>query len=1417
MTSRRADRRRTDELEPVEVAEGIWLAAHVYPSDRSASPAAGPAPKRSAGSSVETPAEPPLPDRSPASPVTRSEPEQRSTSPLVSVSTTQPSRSGSLVAAHIEVAPSELDEAGRRSLSRALRPLKRPVPSPVDLVFDEEATAVHAAEQQLWVPELVPAPMRPFDVVLVLDDSPSMRIWRPEVAKFHRLLERQGAFRNVQTTRIDTDQCTVQDLRGLANPRGRVVLLLTDGVGRGWRTGAIQRQLDRLSRSSPVAVVQVLPSDMWSSWSAMVTHPASWRAPMPRRPSHEWRCQRRDDWIPDAEPVRVPVLELSGLWFARWVDLVTDGGADRVELPALDRRGQESAGPPERVSNGDPSRWMQRFRKIATPTAFQLAVLLAAAPLSLETIRTVQSELLPMSTTAHLAEVFLGGLLYPVETDGESRSARVEFDFLPGLRSELLAVGTRAQTAAVLRHVSNRLGSRIRAVKYWRDVLAHPGSAPMPDHSPDSSPFLQVQYPAMVALGGPYATWASHLKSAISANGPLNSSISIGMLEQDGNQAVGDISSEAQPSVGTTETDMLGGSYADREADDMTALEHDNNVATPIQKSAASQSPPAVWGAVPLRNVNFTGRDWLLDELHTRLNRDEATAVLPEALHGLGGIGKSQIAIEFVYRHAQEYDLVWWISSEDVDQIKSAYVDLCVRLGLRSEPGADTAVPAVMEALRTGSPYRRWLLVFDNADDPESVRPYFPQGSGHVLVTSRNARWAGVGSSLAVDVFTRDESKSLLQRRNPDLPDSDADRLAEVLGDLPLAVDQAAAWRAETGMSADDYLELFEDKLAELGDISPPPTDYPLTVAAAWTVSLDRLHERHPAALALLQVCSFFAAEPIARKLFTGVRNLQLPPEVAKALATPVQLSAAIREINRYSLAKIDHRRDTIQLHRLVQKVLRSQMGADQQHEMQGVAQQLLANGDPELPEDINEWPRYQEMLPHVRACRVVESDDPWVRQFAINMANFLFAWGDPERARRLASDMAREWSVRLGADHLDTLIAERWHGRALRALGRYDESTQIAKATLKQLSDTLGDDHEETLRTAYGVASDLRAKGEFDQARAINKDSYERAFRAFGQDDPETLRAANNYALSLRLTGDLQAARDLDGDTYQRRIIVLGDDHRFTLLSMDNLSVDQRECGEYVEACRIQEATVRRFQEIVGSHRSLTLAAMKNLAVAKRKAGDHEEARVLSEEAYRQLKDRYGERHPDTMSAAMNYSVALRQVGQLKEARKLGEQVWSLYKDTMGEHHPFSLAGATNLAVALRLLNQLDEARKLDEDALPRFESALGPEHFFTLVCATNLASDLHAARDYQAAYDLDVVSRERSARTLGDDHPSTLAVDLNLVLDLRGLGNHARADELQRDTVARFKKKLGPTHPATISALNAVRADCDIDPMQI
>lgn len=1390
MNDAAARRLSTESLSAEEISDAVWLAARMAAAE----------PHTPDGSVPQSP--PPAPDppeHSPPPPVPWSteEPPPLTSAPVFTPSIRLASLTRELPPPASESTPRERSVLPDlpRGLSKALRSLNKLVASLHNRELDEEATAIAAAESGVWLPVDRPSHGHPFEVVLVVDRGASMRIWERTANAFRKLLERQGAFTDVRTVSVDTDQPTIRSVETapgtscppahLADPTGkRIVLVLTDGVGTAWRNGSMFTLMSLWARTCHVALIHLLPAERWS-WTGIRVEPRTLRG------------------MPPTGTTAIPVLALQPRFLRRWAEFVS--GARGVRLPVL-----VPPPPDENTEASEPSdltadERLRRFRATATPHAMRLAGLLAAAPLTMPIIQAVHGTFLPRSHRWNLAEVLLGGLVHRIRPQDGNRSL-VEYDFRPGLRRSLLATVTRAETAHVQRVVEDVLGPEEPAAANLRRVLKDPDRTALPAVTSRNALLLAVQRDVLGALSGPYARRANRLSEALMGHGRAR-----------GNPGGAD--------HGPASLDD-GGKVTSRSADSSKPIQPPG-MTSPVTITSPGPGTdvrrpdrqPPVWGGVPLRNVNFIGRKDLLDSLHSELSKSTATAVLPGALHGMGGIGKSQIAVEFVYRHAADYDLIWWIPSENPSEIQASLVKLAQRLKLPVEQSVDTAVPAVLETLSVGEPYRRWLLVFDNADRPEDVREFWPRrGEGHILVTSRNSQWEEVSRIVRVDVFQRAESRELLQRRNVDLADEDADRLATVLGDLPLAVEQAAAWRAETGMTVDEYLQLFEDKRTELLQ-TRAPADYDVAVEAAWNVSLDRLREENPGALELLEVCAFFSPEPISRAIFSGVRNIPASEALEQTLADPIELGRAVREINRYSLAKIDHRSDTLQLHRLVQMVLRNKLSPDDQERVRHTAHLLLANRDPKMPDAVENWPRYAELLPHIRAVDARNCTDRWVRRMAINAVNYQFAFGDPSGGLELAREYALFWSEKLGEKHPDTLVVSRWWGRMLRALGRFEEGRAVAKRTLQLMRETMGDTHEETLLTMHGVASDLRAKGDFHEAREMNEFAYRAAVKRFGENDPDTLASANNYALSLRLVGDYTAARDLDEETAQRKKIVLGEDHRHTLLTLDNWSVDLRETGDYLRARAEQDDTVRRMRSQLGDRHPMTLSAIKNLAIAYRKAGEHlnKKALNLAVEATDGLITKYGESHPDAMSAAMDLSIEHRQDGNLVEARRIGEHVMSLYERTWGVKHPFSTAAATNLAVTLRLQGSISLARELNERAAADMRESLGENHPFTLVCATNLASDLAASGDHEAAYSLDQDTFERSVRVLGPDHPSSLALMVNQALDLRGLGRVDEANDMQLKAVERLRLVLGPTHPATNDAQFNHRANCDIDPMQI
>ncbi|MFB9682887.1 FxSxx-COOH system tetratricopeptide repeat protein [Amycolatopsis plumensis] len=1344
-------------------------------------------------------------------------------------------------------------------LLRALRPIKRKVPSnrPDDVELDEPATAERAAETREW--QLVTRPRRSrwLDLTLVIDATPSMALWRPTVTRLVALIQSSGVFRSVQQRRLDTAKAGRSEDGTTAGPvlhggtpdsparrpseildqsKRRLVLVLTDGFGDAWRSDLVSPVLAEWAREMPVAILHLLPERMWDR-DGPELHRSELTVHKPLEPNGGYRLKLTDEWVDPPRyaelaenAIPIPVLELSPRWLHWWSAMIAKGGRDLAARVYLAR---EKPVPPREEEWPDPVippayERVKLFRSIASPPAYRLATLLAAVPVDVGTARHLQKKLVPGSEPAHLAEVFTSGLLQQPRSGIAWDVARWEIPMQ--VRAHLLSGARRSETAEAIEAAYRHSGDNDPGLARLREAVAEPDSTVDPETTVVGAGEVDLQRVVMSAMSGPYASRAARLAGQVGAEVDVTRATS-SIVDPSRIEPVSETmapASERAPSTSNPpeavpqDVDPPGGEANQRTVQALVGVEETER----HPRRPADEAPP-VWGMIPPRNSNFTGRGELLDQLAKRLEAG-TTAVLPAALHGMGGIGKTQMAVEYIYRHLPDYDIVWWIQATQPTQIRKSLTELAQRLKLPNSDEAITAVPAVREALRRGRPHDRWLLVFDSAEDPDTVRAFFPQGGkGHILVTSRNPDWAGIARPLEVAVFRRAESKQLLGRRGPVLDDADADRISSKLGDLPLAVEQAAAWLAETGMSATQYLELFDSKVAELLDTAAP-RDYELSVAAAWNVSFDELKTRSPAAHQLLQVCAFFAPEPIARSLFSGVRGVSVAPDLDAALRDPIRLARAVRDINRYGLAKIDHRADTLLLHRLVQLVLRNRMDERHSIEIRHGAHQLLANLDPNDPASPRHWPRYQEILPHIYEADLARCNDPWVRQLVVNLLRFLYHWGDHQGALALAEHAVTVWeqdrrerAARNEPLSEDQLLRELEASERLAfyqwVVGRYTDAADTIDRTLASYNETLGSDREETLNAQVTNALILKANGKFADARRLNEEVLTKASNLFGPEEPITLNAAHDCVVSRLLTGDYQAARALAEQTYERRIQVFGYDNDATLSTQVLLVIARRELGDYPWARVEQEHITKRALSFYGRESVGTLRRQYHHSVACRKDGDHKQALALSAEALRLFRIRYGNTHPSTMACALGQSIDLRHAREFAEARRLGEEVFDLYRESVGENHPHTLSAAVDLAVTMRLSGDPTSARKLDVKALGKLREALGEDHPHTIVCGINVASDLFALDRIEEAAEIDADLVERATRVLGPEHPTSLAVRLNRSLDLRALGRTEEADELFEAVKSGYRQTLGSAHPGTRAAAVGIRADCDIDPMPL
>jgi hypothetical protein len=827
---------------------------------------------------------------------------------------------------------------------------------------------------------------------------------------------------------------------------------------------------------------------------------------------------------------------------------------------------------------------------------------------------------------------------------------------------------------------------------------------------------------------------------------------------------------------------------------------------------------PAVWGNVPQRNKNFTGRQGILEKLREGVS-STVTAVLPHALQGMGGVGKTAVAVEYAHRYRSEYDLVWWIPADQPALVRSSLAALAGPLGLppATASGIEAAANAVLDALRTGTPYSRWLLIFDNADQPEDINDIIPRDSGHVLITSRNHRWQSVVETVAVDVFSRSESTAFLDKRVPGrLSDPEASRLAAELGDLPLALDQAGALQAETGMSVDEYLELLKAHAADIMAEGGSP-EYPQSMTAAWRLSVATIRKILPEAIELLRCCAFFGPEPIPRDLFRRVPQAA-PTSLTGLLNDPILLARAIRELGRFALIRIDGR--TIIVHRLIQALLREELGPAEQDRYRHEVHLILAAGAPANPDDTRLWPRFAELvahassevtdLPHCPASRP--------RDLAVHIVRYLGRSGDHQSARTIAEAFLRQWIPDSGTDDPQVLAMERHLGDALRELGLYAESYDVTDGTLARAREALGERDPITLALTNSFAADLRARGDFAGARALDEQSLALHESVLGAEDPQTLRVMNNLALDHGLTADYERARELHERTYLLQSEArTGVSVSEVLSSWNGLARAVRLCGFFAEATDVGEDAYDYGREQLGPEHYLTLRAAKDLSIAvRRRRSDDDYALSLSQEVFdlcsRLLPDR-----PDTLAAAIGLINVQRVQGRPEKVVTLAEETVTQYAQIYGADHPYTYGCVGGLALLRRVTGDAEAARELDQRALEGLDARLTRNHDYSLTVAMHLASDLAALGDITAARELGEQTLERLRRVMGEDYNLTLACAVNLVADLGDDGLGERAEALREDTERRYGQALGHDYPDASALSDGRRLNFDFDPPPI
>jgi tetratricopeptide (TPR) repeat protein len=708
------------------------------------------------------------------------------------------------------------------------------------------------------------------------------------------------------------------------------------------------------------------------------------------------------------------------------------------------------------------------------------------------------------------------------------------------------------------------------------------------------------------------------------------------------------------------------------------------------QKETGSPARPggegtSCWSVPYQRNLFFTGREELLARLHTRLHAESrSNQVQILAVSGLGGIGKTQVALEYAYRYRHNYRAVLWVAAETSQMLLTEFVRLAEPLGLSMylEQGNGELAFLVKNWLNH---HRDWLLIFDNVGDLESVRDYLPvgpDGNGQILLTTLSTVAGGIAEILSIEEMQGVEGEQLLLRRagvlaaSAPLEDAGEDarglaaQLVVELGGLPLAIDQAGAYISETGCSLAHYLHLFREcRMQLLARRGTFPPGHPESVAATWKLCFQRIEGS--VAVDLLRLCAFLAPDSIPETLLLQGACIS-DSRLVRLAIDPLAFDSALATLRSYALVRRNADQRSVSLHRLVQVVLCDALKPATRRIWARRAVRVLSKALPEP--DPAHWREWQRYLPHIFNCVRIIDD------------------------YRLVSQEVAELLSQAGA--------------MLRHYARYAEAETFCERALHMNEQLLGAEHPGTAASLDLLATVRGIQRKYEQAAWL----YERALRireqALGPEHPDTATTINNLALLYGTWRRSHESQDLYLRALRIREQALGPEHPDTATTLDNLALLYRQQGLYEQAEPLFARALQIREHSLGPEHPLTASTLNNLAVLYRLSGRYEQAEPLFARSLQIREHSLGPEHPATATALSNLAFLARLQGQYERSLQFYERALQIREQAFGPEHPNTTITCLNLGELYQEMGANEQAERALQRALLTHEQALGSEH---------------------------------------------------------------------------------------------------------
>ncbi|WP_214041665.1 FxSxx-COOH system tetratricopeptide repeat protein, partial [Methanoculleus sp.] len=773
---------------------------------------------------------------------------------------------------------------------------------------------------------------------------------------------------------------------------------------------------------------------------------------------------------------------------------------------------------------------------------------------------------------------------------------------------------------------------------------------------------------------------------------------------------------------------------------------------------------PGIWNVPFLQNNNFTGRVNVFQAIETSLDSQTRSSRI-HALHGLSGTGKTQVLVEYAYRFAAKYDLVWWIRSESPETLLLDYFGLAEQLGLNTfdveEPERKKNV--IRSWLETND---NWLLIFDNAKRPEHITNFIPRSpTGDVLVSSTYPYWRGLCSDTSITEFSPDESLDFIYKRTNQDCNAASETLAESLGHLPLALAQACAYIETKGLRVSEYnsrYQRYHTKLLERNI----PRDYPFSLVKTLEMSYQEVEEQSKDASDLLLLCCFFGPSDIPLRMLTESSE-RMHESLKSVLNDELLLDEAIETLLCYSL--IECKEGYISIHQLVQEVIRDRLDEDARRQWAEAAVQILNTAFPRRYNNPQNWQESFLLLPHALS----------------------------------AAGHAEDLNVALM--ELGPLLS--CAGFYLQARAEFNESREAYERALRIDEKTYGPDHPNVAQDVNNIGTVLRDLGDLSGA----KEYFERALRISEEacrpkDYPNIAVSVNNIGAVLHALGDLKRAKEY----FERALIIneqiYGSDHPEIATGLNNIGTVLRDLGDLPGAKEHFEQALRIGERTYGPDHPNVAKNVGNLGRALQALGDLKGAKGNLERALRISERTYGYDHPEVAKNVNNLGLVLHDLGDLKGAKEHFERALRINERTYGYDHPEVAKNVNNLGRVLHDLGDLKGAKEHFERALRINERTYGYDHPEVAKNVNNLGRVLHDLGDLKGAKEHFERALKVDEENYGYDHPEVATDLINLGSILRDLGDLPGAKEHFGRALRINERTYGPDHPDVAKSVSSL-----------